>query len=83
MTLEELQDRLGEKLLDLNVEQLKRVCIRARVSDEREMKRHLLHCLINESIDTAIKDEGEERSRSSERSAGINRGAETRTCTKS
>lgn len=60
MVLEELQDRLGEKLLDLNVEQLKTVCIRAKVSAEKEMKRHLLHRLINESIDMVINDEGEE-----------------------
>lgn len=57
MALEELQDQLGEKLLDLSVEQLKKVCIEVKVSAEKETKRHVLLRLINESIETVIEKE--------------------------
>lgn len=57
MALEDLQDQLGEKLLDLSVEQLKTVCIEVKVSAEKETKRHVLLRLINQSIETVIEEE--------------------------
>ena len=57
MSLEELQDQVGEKLLDLSVEQLQRVATEIKVSFEKETKRHVLLRRINESIDTCIDEE--------------------------
>lgn len=60
MALEQLQDKLGEKLLDLNVEQLTEVCMRSKVSAGQNTKRHALLRLINTHIDTVVEEEDSE-----------------------
>ena len=56
MELEQLQDQLTELVCQLMLEQLKEVCIQAKVSTDKE-KRHTLIRLINESVDQALEDE--------------------------
>ena len=56
MELEQLQDELTEQLLcNLKIEQLKEVCIQAKVSPEG--KKHTLIRAINGSEDKALEDD--------------------------
>ncbi|KAM9735208.1 uncharacterized protein ACNS7B_014526 [Menidia menidia] len=59
MELERLQDQLTELLCQLTFEQLKEVCIQAKVSPDKG-KRHTLIRAVNESVDKAIESEEEE-----------------------
>ena len=56
MELEQLQDQLTELLCQLKIEQLKEVCIQAKVSSDKE-KRHTLILAINEIVDKACEEE--------------------------
>ncbi|KAL2089169.1 hypothetical protein ACEWY4_016068 [Coilia grayii] len=59
MELERLQDQLTELLCQLTLEQLKEVCIQAKVSTDKA-KRHTLIRAINESVEKAIESEEED-----------------------
>lgn len=59
MDLERLQDELTELLCQLTLEQLKAVCIQAKVSTEAT-KRHTLIRALNKSVDNAVESEGED-----------------------
>ncbi|KAK0144802.1 hypothetical protein N1851_016626 [Merluccius polli] len=56
MDLEQLQDQLTEVLCQLTLEQLKVMCIQAKVSPDKT-KRHTLIRAVNESVDNAIESE--------------------------
>ncbi|TRY57863.1 hypothetical protein DNTS_017659 [Danionella cerebrum] len=60
MELEELQDQLSEVLLQLKLDQLQEVCWQAKISTEKETRKHTLIRAINDAADTAIDTEDEE-----------------------
>lgn len=59
MEIERLQDQLTELLCQLTLEQLKEVCIQAKVSTDKA-KRHTLIRAVNESVDKALESEEED-----------------------
>ena len=56
MEMEQLQDQSTEVQCRLKIEQLKEVCIQAKVSLDKE-KRHRLIRAINKTVDTAFDEE--------------------------
>lgn len=60
MVLEELQDRLGENLLDLDGQQLMEVCQRIKVSPRTSTKKHALLRLIYDHVDQVMEKEDNE-----------------------
>lgn len=56
MELEQLQDRLSEILLLLRFDQLQEVCLQAKISTEKQTKKHTLIRSISEAVEI---EEGE------------------------
>ena len=60
MELESLQDQLAESLVRLQWEQLQEVCFQAKISTEKQTKKHTLIRLIIEAAEKAVEDEEEQ-----------------------
>ncbi|CAL8325919.1 unnamed protein product [Arctogadus glacialis] len=60
MELESLQDQLAESLVRLQCEQLQEVCFQAKISTEKQTKKHTLIRLIIEAAEKAVEDEEEQ-----------------------
>lgn len=60
MELEQLQDQLSEILLQLKSDQLREVCLEAKISTGKQTKKHTLIRSISEAVDTVIEVEEEE-----------------------
>ena len=60
MELESLQDQLAESLVQLQWEQLQEVCFQAKISTEKQTKKHTLIRLIIEAAEKAVEDEEEQ-----------------------
>ena len=58
--LESLQDQLAESLVRLQWEQLQEVCFQAKISTEKQTKKHTLIRLIIEAAEKAVEDEEEQ-----------------------
>ena len=60
MELESLQDQLAESLVQLQWEQLQEVCFQAKISTEKQTKKHTLIRLTIEAAEKAVEDEEEQ-----------------------